>query len=81
MKRFQQESTQVLDTQLERVVEPLASYISAASRPRAALLSALAVLSRVVEETNTAADAHVAALLDNRWCGAGRSATQLRSAI
>jgi hypothetical protein len=40
---------------LERVIEPLASYICAADQPRAALLSALAVLLSEVEQTNRAA--------------------------
>jgi hypothetical protein len=37
---------------LERVIEPLASYICAADQPRAALASALAVLFSEVEQTN-----------------------------
>ena len=52
---------------LERVVEPLASYISASDRPKAALLSALAVLVSEVERTNRAAFAHVTSLMENRW--------------
>ena len=40
---------------LARVIEPLASYICAAERPRAALASALAVLVREIEQTNQAA--------------------------
>jgi hypothetical protein len=46
---------------LERVIEPLASYICAADQPRAALLSALAVLFSEVEQTNRAALAHFGA--------------------
>jgi hypothetical protein len=45
---------------LEQVVEPLASYICAADRPREALLSALAVLLAEVEETNRTALVHFA---------------------
>jgi hypothetical protein len=48
------------DSNLERVIEPLASYISACERPKAALMSALAVLVSEVERTNHAAFAHVA---------------------
>lgn len=40
---------------LARVIEPLANYICAADRPRAALASALAVLVREIEQTNQAA--------------------------
>lgn len=46
---------------LERVIEPLASYICAADRPRAALASALAFLFSEVEQTNRAAIAHFGA--------------------
>jgi hypothetical protein len=53
------------DRNLERVIEPLASYISAASRPKAVLASALAVLLHEVEETIRAANAHVTTLLEN----------------
>ncbi|MGQ0635661.1 MAG: hypothetical protein ACT4QC_13685 [Planctomycetaceae bacterium] len=49
---------------LERVVEPLASYICAADRPRAALVSALQVLFSEVEATNRAAVAHCGAFLE-----------------
>ena len=47
-----------VESDLERVIEPLASYICAADQPRAALLSALAVLFSEVEQTNRAAIAH-----------------------
>jgi hypothetical protein len=50
---------QPVETGLERVVEPLASYISAARHPKAALRSALAVLRSVVEENNRAAYLHL----------------------
>jgi hypothetical protein len=43
---------------LQRVIEPLASYICAADQPRAALMSALAVLLADVKQTNRAALAH-----------------------
>lgn len=45
---------------LERVIEPLASYICATEHPRDALKSALAFLISEVEHTNRAANAHVA---------------------
>ena len=43
---------------LEQVIEPLASYICTTDHPRAALLSALAVLVSIVRETNKAARIH-----------------------
>ena len=43
---------------LERVIEPLASYICATEQPKTALMSALAVLFREVEATNRAACDH-----------------------
>jgi hypothetical protein len=49
-----------VDRELEQVVEPLVSYISATNQPRAALRSALSVLLREVNETNRAAEELVA---------------------
>jgi hypothetical protein len=51
---------------LERVIEPLASYICATEQPRAALRSALAVLLSEVQETTRTACAHLGAALGNR---------------
>jgi hypothetical protein len=53
------------ESDLERVIEPLASYICAADQPRAALLSALAVLFSEVEQTNRAASAHFNAFAES----------------
>jgi hypothetical protein len=50
---------QSVENGLERVIEPLASYISAARHPKAALRSALAVLRSVMEENNRAAYSHL----------------------
>ena len=47
---------------LEQVIEPLASYICAADRPRETLLSALAVLLEEVKATNVAALKHFSCL-------------------
>jgi hypothetical protein len=55
------------DSNLERVVEPLASFICATDRPRAALASALAILFSEVEQTNRAANAHFATISENQW--------------
>ena len=51
--------------ELERVVEPLASYICATEQPKAVLLSALALLLREVEATNCSAAAHFRRFLIN----------------
>ena len=45
---------------LRRVIEPLANYINAASRPKTTLRSALAVLLSEIEDTNRAANIYVA---------------------
>jgi hypothetical protein len=45
-------------TDVDRVVEPLASYICATERPKAALKTVVAALLRSVEETNWAAKNH-----------------------
>jgi hypothetical protein len=55
------------ENNLERVVEPLASFICATDRPRAALASALAILLNEVEQTNRAASAHFATISENHW--------------
>jgi hypothetical protein len=52
-------------SELERVVEPLASFICATEQPMSALNSALAVLFREVEATNRAAIAHFRTFLEN----------------
>jgi hypothetical protein len=49
-------------SELESVIEPLASYICATDKPRVALIRALALLVNEVEQTNRAAHARVAAL-------------------
>jgi hypothetical protein len=59
------ELERVSETELERVIEPLASYICAADQPRAALKSALAALVNEVWQTNRAANAHIATFSEN----------------
>jgi hypothetical protein len=56
---------QTSNRDLAQVIEPLASYICAADRPRETLLSALAALCDEVEGTNRAALLHVASLRAN----------------
>jgi hypothetical protein len=45
---------------LEQVIEPLASYICAADRPKAVLSRVVAALLNEVEQTNRVAKSHVA---------------------
>jgi hypothetical protein len=58
MSRYYREMDRLAVRDLERVVEPLASYICATEQPQTALMSALAVLLRQVATTNRTADAH-----------------------
>lgn len=53
------------DGDLERMIEPLASYICANEQPRAALMSALAVLFEEVQQTHRAANMHVTSFSEN----------------
>jgi hypothetical protein len=48
------------ESDLERVIEPLASYICATDQPMAALNQVLAVLVHEVEQLNRTAKAHLA---------------------
>jgi hypothetical protein len=50
---------------LERIIEPLASYICATDRPRTVLVSALRVLFNEVEKTNRAATIHFRNFAEN----------------
>jgi hypothetical protein len=50
---------------LQRVVEPLASYICAAEQPKSVLMAALRVLLREVKATNNAAITHFRAVSAN----------------
>jgi hypothetical protein len=52
------------DGDLQRVIEPLVSYICATERPRKSLRLALAALVRQIDETNRSATAQVAAILE-----------------
>ena len=60
--RLHLELDQAVNSDLARVIEPLASYICAADRPRTTLLSALAVLFDEVEETNRTTLLHFASV-------------------
>lgn len=49
---------QLMATELERVIEPLANYICATEQPKSVLKSALAALYREVETTQRMAVTH-----------------------
>jgi hypothetical protein len=65
MNRANIELERTSDSGLERVIEPLASYICATERPRAALMSALVVLVSEVCHTNRTAHLHISTFLEN----------------
>jgi hypothetical protein len=52
---------------LERVIEPLASYICAADHPKAVLRRALTVLCSEVQHTNRIAHARLTARANSQW--------------
>jgi hypothetical protein len=58
--RVNHERRRAAENDLQRVIEPLASYICAADEPKAALNLALAVLANELARVNKAAKAHVA---------------------
>jgi len=58
MNRINRQAEAKGRSDLERVVEPLASYICATERPGVALKSVFAALLRSVEETNRVAKSH-----------------------
>ena len=65
MNQFNRFSETRSSSDLRRVIEPLANYICAADQPKAALMSALAVLVREVEATNRAARLHFRSVSNN----------------
>ncbi|HJQ80482.1 MAG TPA: hypothetical protein VJ828_11030 [Lacipirellulaceae bacterium] len=65
MNRFNFAADRSTGKDLERVIEPLAAYICATDEPKTALMSALAVLFREVEATNSAAAAYFRANMQN----------------
>jgi hypothetical protein len=66
MKSIIQHQSQGSASELERVIEPLASYVCAADRPRAALISALEFLFNEVALTHRAASAHLASFSESQ---------------
>jgi len=67
MNQVYRELTRERESDLKRVIEPLASYICATDQPRAALISALAALVSEVRHTNRAANTHIATFSENHW--------------
>jgi len=67
MKRVNRELERATASDLERVIEPLASYICATDQPRAALMAALAMLFSEVNQTYRAANAQIATFAGNSW--------------
>ncbi len=59
MKPFDDQPRQISQSELTRVIEPLASYICASERPKALLRTALAALLAEVKHMNSAARVHV----------------------
>ncbi len=66
MNRFNHDLEQSTANDLERVIEPLASYICATDQPRAALMAALAMLFDEVDQTYRAANAQIATFSGNQ---------------
>ncbi len=67
MNRVNREREHPTGTDLERVIEPLASYICATDQPRATLFAALAALFAEVDQTFKAASAHIATFSGSQW--------------
>jgi hypothetical protein len=67
MNRVNRELEKATGSDLELVIEPLASYTCAADQPRATLMAALAVLFSEVDQTFRAASAQIATFSGNQW--------------
>ena len=65
MNRVNRAPKHAAESDLERVIEPLASYICATDQPRAALMAALAVLFSEVNQTYNAANTQIAIFSGN----------------
>jgi hypothetical protein len=64
MNRFAAKPERSGRQEIDRVIEPLASYICATERPGAALRSVVSALLRSVEETNRTARRHFRAVVN-----------------
>jgi len=65
MNRLNFEPVPMARSDLERLIEPLVSYICAAGRPKADLILALRLLVSEVEKTNRAASARFGIFIEN----------------
>ena len=65
MNTLNRNRIQASDNDIVRVIEPLASYISATNQPMATLVTTLAALVSEVKKTNRAASAHVTACIEH----------------
>lgn len=54
-------------SELAQIVEPLVNYVCSAEQPRAALISALALLCDEVRQTHALAHSHLTTFAENRW--------------
>ena len=59
--------TSAAEREMQRVIEPLASYINATNQPMSTLMSALRALANEVKKTNRAASVHVNAFTETCW--------------
>jgi hypothetical protein len=62
MKKSNRAAESATNGDLERMVEPLASFICATEKPKAALASVLALLCSEIAQTNRAASSFFATL-------------------
>ncbi|HEX6962378.1 MAG TPA: hypothetical protein VF175_10960 [Lacipirellula sp.] len=67
MNAYIRPRTGAADREMQRVIEPLASYINATHQPMSTLTSALRTLANEVKKTNRAASVHVNAFTETCW--------------
>jgi hypothetical protein len=67
MTRVNRGPEKATESDLERVIEPLASYICAADHPRATVMAALALLFSEVGQTFRTASAQITTFSGNQW--------------
>jgi hypothetical protein len=65
MNRLNHRLSPKTEADLQKLVEPLASYISAGSQPRVALIVGLIMLVNNVQEIGDAANTYLATLSEN----------------
>jgi hypothetical protein len=67
MNTYIRTRTNSTDREMQRVIEPLASYINATNQPMSTLMSALRALANEVKKTNRTASVHVNAFTETCW--------------